>query len=560
MRKHILSNNKLRITLLLTLQTLQTLGTVGIALVINYLIDAIASAISTGNPSSLIPALLSCFAYALLLGIIIFLSERYKTATTRHIMLYLRHGIIKGLLNKSIPDFQSTNSAEYITLLNQNISTLEENYLQMLLSIYESIISILIASLMLIYINPIIAVISIAAMAIPSFIPKLFGTKLAHCQGSVMQNSTSYNATIKDILNGFEVINAYKIAEPIQQKHSVAAIELENSKARYGNTMAKLYGLANTCSVFVQFLIMLLSGGFAVYGFISLGSIIAITQLTGQVISPAFQLSSKISQLNSTVPIREQLENLLSAGSNSNIQTNFTNLESSLQLQNISGPNTETPIVKCLEATFEAGKKYAIVGKSGSGKSTLLKLLAGFYNTYSGNIIVDMQHYNTPCNLSLISQNVFLFDDTIRNNITLYKEYTQEELNRVIHLAGLDDVIVSLESGIDTQVLENGARFSGGEKQRIAIARALLHNKKLLLLDEATSSLDNETAKKVEQNILDLTGVTCISVTHRLSSELLQKYDAIYLMDHGEIIDCGSYNELIQRSASFISLYSGNVA
>ena len=560
MRKHILSNNKLRIALLLTLQTLQTFGTVGIALVINYLIDAIASAISTGNHASLIPALLSCFTYAVLLGLIIFLSERYKTTTTRHIMLKLRHSVVKGLLNKSIPDFQSTNSAEYITLLNQNISTLEENYLQMLLSIYESIISILISALMLIYINPIIAVISIVAMAIPSFIPKFFGTKLARCQGTVMQDSTNYNATIKDILNGFEVINAYKIAEPIQQKHSIAAIELENSKARYGNTMAKLYGLANMCSVFVQFLIMLLSGGFAVYGFISLGSIIAITQLTGQVISPAFQLSSKISQLNSTAPIREQLENLLSAGSNSNNQTNYIDLESRLQLHNISGPNTESPIVKCLNATFEAGKKYAIVGRSGSGKSTLLKLLAGFYNTYSGNMIIDMKHNNTPCNLSLISQNIFLFDDTIRNNITLYKEYTQEELSRAIRLAGLEDVISSLESGIDTQVMENGARFSGGEKQRIAIARALLHNKKLLLLDEATSSLDNETAAKVEQNILDLTGVTCISVTHRLSSELLQRYDAIYLMEQGEIIDCGSYNELINRSAPFISLYSSNVS
>lgn len=560
MKKYILSNNKLRIALLLTLQTFRTLGTVGIALVINHLIDAIASAISTENLTSLIPSLLFSFVYAALLGLIIFISERYKTTTTRHIMLCLRHGVVKGLLNKSIPDFQSTNSAEYITLLNQNINTLEENYLHMLLSIYESIISILIASLMLIYINPIIAIISIVAMAIPSFIPKFFGTKLACCQSAVMQGSTNYNATIKDILNGFEVINAYKIAAPIQQKHSVAAIELENSKARYGNTMAKLYGLANMCSVFVQFLIMLLSGGFAVYGFISLGSIIAITQLTGQVISPAFQLSSKISQISSTVPIREQLETLISDDSHSSDQTNLVPLESSLQLQNISGPNPETPIVRCLSATFEAGKKYAIVGKSGSGKSTLLKLLAGFYDTYSGNMIVDMQHYNTPCNLSLISQNVFLFDDTIRNNITLYKDYTQEELNRAVNLAGLDDVIAGLESGIDTPVMENGSRFSGGEKQRIAIARALLHNKKLLLLDEATSSLDNETAAKIEQNILDLTGVTCISVTHRLSSELLQKYDGIYLMDHGEIIDCGSYNELIQHSDSFIALYSSNIA
>ncbi len=559
MRKYLFYQNRARLVLLILLKTLRTFGTVGVAILINYLIDSVSLAITSGQLSALARCAIICCAYALLLGLVIFFSEKIKAVSIKHIMLHIREGILNGILNKNVSEFQNTNSAEYITLFNQNLSVFEENYLKNLLSIYESFVGILIAIVLLITINPIIAVISIIAMAIPSLIPKLFGNRLGKLQGSIMQCTTNYNVKIKDILNGYEVIKAYQLNDIMRRKHIETATKLEQSKVSSADTMAWLYGLANMASISVQFLIMTLCGVFAVRGFITIGSIIAVTQLTGQVISPAFQLSTKFSQLKSTKPICGQILAVIQSSRHLEDASRPKEMEHSLKLENLSFSYGDTPVIKNVQTQFDFGKKYAIVGKSGSGKSTLLKILAGYYRDYTGSVDVDGV-MNQSCSLSLISQNIFLFDDTVRNNITLYREYPADALDEAIRMAGLKETIDHLEEGLDTKVEENGSRFSGGEKQRIAIARALLNSKSLLLLDEATSSLDNECAREIEESILSLKNITCIAVTHKLYSGALQKYDKIFVMNDGKIVEQGTFQELMEKSGTFQKLYAAGAA
>ncbi|MCM1191792.1 MAG: ABC transporter ATP-binding protein/permease [Butyrivibrio sp.] len=559
MRKYLYYKNKTRLVLLILFQTLRTFGTVGVAILINYLIDSVSMAITSGQISALVRCAGICCAYALLLGLVILVGEKMKALGIKHIMLHIREKILNGILNKNISELQNTNSAEYITLLNQNLSVFEENYLKNLLSIYESLVGILIAVVLLIYINPIIAVISIIAMTIPSLIPKLFGNRLGKLQGDIMQCAADYNVKIKDILNGCEVIKAYHIDDIIGKKHNEAAAKLEQSKVSSADAMAWLYGLANMASISVQFLIMTLCGVFAVRGFITIGSIIAVTQLTGQVISPAFQLSAKFSQLKAMKPICDQIQAVVQSSQCAENVSGTKEMERSLKLEDLSFSYGDTPVIKNIKAQFDSGKKYAIVGKSGSGKSTLLKILAGYYKDYTGTVDVDGV-MNQSCSLSLISQNIFLFDDSVRNNITLYREYSADALDRVIRMAGLRETIDRLEEGLDTKVEENGSRFSGGEKQRIAIARALLHNKSVLLLDEATSSLDNECAREIEESLLELKNVTSIAVTHKLYSNVLQKYDKIFVMDDGRIVEQGTFQELMENSGIFQKLYSAGAA
>lgn len=556
MRKYLLYKNKIRLVGLILLQTLRTLGTVGVAMLINHLIDSVSKVITSGQLESLARcAVLSC-AYAVLLGLVIFFSEKVKAVWIKHIMLHIRENILEGILNRNTLELQSTNSAEYITLLNQNLSTFEENYLNNLLSIYESFIGILAAVVLLIYINPIIAVISIIAMAVPSLIPKFFGTRLGKLQGNIMQCAAGYNAEIKDILNGYEVIKAYQINDIMRGKHMEAATELEQGKVSSASTMALLYGLANMASISVQFLIMILCGVFAVRGVITIGSIIAVTQLTGQVISPAFQLSTKFSLLKSTKPICDQIDTVIQTSRQPEDISDTKEMKHSLKLKNLSFSYGDSPAIKNVEIQFDFGGKYAIVGKSGSGKSTLLKILAGHYREYSGSVEVDGS-VKRDCSMSLISQNIFLFDDTIKNNITLYREYPADAIEKAICMAGLKETIDHLDEGLDTRVEENGSRFSGGEKQRIAIARALLHNKSLFLLDEATSALDNECARKIEESILDLKNITCIAVTHKLHPNILRRYDKIFVMNDGEIVEQGTFRELMEKSENFRRMYGG---
>ena len=555
MQAYVFYQNKIRVAIFMAVQTMRIIGTVGVAVLINLLIDAVSAAVAAQNVAPLMNCMLVCCLYAFTLGAVIFLSERLKAANIKHIMLRIRGGIMRGVLEKDLSDYQQKNSAEYIAFFSQNLSDFEENYLQNLVSIYDSFTGMVIAVFLLFYINPFIAVISIAAMSIPGLIPKIFGKNLGILQEDMMRNTAGYHVKIKDIFSGYEIIRAYRAEKQMEELHHDSSVLLENSKARTADTMACLYALANMASIAVQFLIMSLAGIFAVRGSITIGSIIAVTQLTGQVISPAFQLSAKISQLKGVRPVCEQMEaNLLPADAGE-LKADLPEMERTLTLEDVSFAYDNAVVIDHVSLQFERGRKYAVVGRSGSGKSTLLKLLAGYYDSYAGRIVTDGES-DRKTGAAWIHQEVFLFDDTIRNNITLYKPYDEDEIKRACHLAGLDDVLGRLPAGLDTEAAENGSRFSGGERQRIAVARAILHRKNLFLLDEATSALDSETTEFVEDSILSLENVTCIAVTHKLTPESLRKYDEILVMEHGKIVEQGSFDRLSALSGTFAALCS----
>lgn len=374
-----------------------------------------------------------------------------------------------------------------------------------------------------------------------------------------MQDTAIYNSRVKDTLNGFEVVKTFGVTAVMEDHHHQAASDMEKSKAQLSGTMAVLGGVSTTASVAAQFFIMLLAGFFSVRGIITIGSIVAVTQLSGQVIGPAFGLSTKFGQLRAAKPVCAQMQEIIEAGNETKSSVKPHEMKEALSMTDITFAYAGVPVIDRLSTQFQAGKKYAIVGKSGSGKSTVLKLLAGYYGNYSGTIAID-GFADVPCDVSLIAQDVFLFDDTIRNNITLYGDYPQEEIDRAVRMAGLESVIAEAENGLETKVEENGTRFSGGERQRIAIARALLHHKSVLLLDEATSALDNENAQKIEESIFDLKGITCIEVTHKMVPGILRQYDQILVMEKGRLVEQGTYDELIDHAGRFKQLYAAGTA
>lgn len=515
--------------LLFFLELLVNIATVGVAILLNALIDAAQISITSGNTYYLQKALLISILYAVCLGILIFLSNRYKAYYIKKYLLDMRNTLAKGTLQASISDYEKTGNASYVTAFNQNFSIIEEKVLQNRISILDSIICIVFAVILLLYMNPIIAVVSIIAMSIPSLLPNLFNKVLGKTQQMVMESTTAYNETVSDLLNGYEVVKTYHTEKQMLHKFSIAAQKLERRKEHFSSLMAGVYGVTTLSSVVVQFFIMGLAGFFAVKGYITIGSIVAVTQLTGQVISPAFELSAKISELKSARPVLETLHTL----SHPEIHEKKTGhkLKKQISLRNVSFKYDDRTILKNVSATFEKGKKYAILGKSGSGKSTLLKLLAGYYPEFEGEICTDELSV-LPDRLAMIHQKTFLFNDSVRNNLTLWKSYTENEISEVIKKAGLKEVMEHLPQGLDTIIEENGSNFSGGECQRLAIARALLSGKDILLMDEATSALDEQTANAVESSILSLEDITCISVTHRLSRENMKKYSAVLKMDN----------------------------
>ena len=213
---------------------------------------------------------------------------------------------------------------------------------------------------------------------------------------------------------------------------------------------------------------------------------------------------------------------------------------------------------------FEAGKKYVVVGESGSGKSTLAKVMMGFYPITAGQLRVGGKDINAYSRkqlyhlLNYMEQNVFLFEDTLFNNLTLYSDYSIDEIERVIEISGLKEFVDGLEQGLDTYLSEDGGNVSGGERQRIGLARILLLGAQYLILDETTSSLDAINENQIECSLLQLDDVGCVFITHRLNPMLLERCDQIILLKDGAIKEHGTFQELMEKKEYFYSFYMIN--
>ena len=228
-------------------------------------------------------------------------------------------------------------------------------------------------------------------------------------------------------------------------------------------------------------------------------------------------------------------------------------------------PNTEKEILKSINLNFSGGKMTALVGHSGAGKSTILNLIPRFYDSNKGDIKIDEQSiynstiYSLRKNISLVSQDTTLFDDTIKNNIAYADaNASQDEIEEAAKLSFADEFIKKLPNKYETIIGENGIRLSGGEKQRLSIARAILKKSPIILLDEATSSLDAETEDKIQKAINFLTkGRTTIVIAHRLSTIL--NSDKIYVIDQGTVNGEGNHKELLETSEVYKNFYQKQI-
>jgi len=222
-------------------------------------------------------------------------------------------------------------------------------------------------------------------------------------------------------------------------------------------------------------------------------------------------------------------------------------------------------ILKNVNLKILGGKMTSLVGHSGAGKSTILNLIPRFYDAYSGDISIDDQSiYKSQItslrkNISMVSQDTTLFDDTIKKNIAYANEdATEQEIKEAAKLSFVDEFIQKLPNGYDTVIGENGIRLSGGEKQRLSIARAILKKSTIILLDEATSSLDAETEKKIQDAINHLTkNKTTVVIAHRLSTIL--NSDNIYVIENGTVVDSGKHEKLLQNSKIYKNFYDKQI-
>lgn len=555
MRKYLTYQNKGYFVSNVLLTSVQALTVIAVAPLLSFLIDRVNS-----QNMELKGTLYMCLIFTIIFGVTYFSMITVDALWLKQAIYQLKSAMMKGILNKHILDFQTDNTGNYISALTNNVNQLEENYFKMVISIIYDIVTIIAAVAVLLYISWQMAVISVLLSGIPSLIPLFFKKKLGNSQKAITEASGIYNSEIKDIFNGFEVIMAYQVTDKIIEKHDVKVSQLEKNKSQLILLMGKLGSLTSVAGLSVQFLIIIIGGYMNHKGLLSIGNIIAVTQLAGQAIMPSVSLSNKVASLKSVTDISQEMMTMINTPTKTNSHPTLT-FEKELALNEVSFSYGDKEVLKKLSVVFEKGKKYAIIGESGSGKSTLLKLLLSYFPNYQGELKIDQLPYRSISQESIhqlitaLHQETFFFDDTIEENIRLFRTTNSERLGEVIQLAELQEVVKKGDQGLKTLIKEGGRLLSGGERQRIAIARALYKGSQLLLLDEATSALDNQTAREIEEMLINLPDTTAIVVTHRLDQEMLKAYDEIIVMAAGEIVEQGSFEKLLRKQGAFYQLY-----
>lgn len=529
---------------------------IGVAMFFGYVIDSASGAINMQFSKVMI------YTFALLITESVFkwiyevMSYKFVAKMSLDTKIYIFNNLIK----QDIESFYNNDVGDKISILTNDINTIETEYFRTFLNLVKSGFLFLFAFGTIFYVSykmtialMILSIISFVFGNIPMKNLKTFKEKFSNSQ-------SEYTARTSEYFNGYETIKVFGLEKFISK------VFYNNSKNVYDKGLAyqKRYSLVTMISYFFggfTFLGGFVCGGYLAYkGFITLGQMIVCVQLTNHIVNPLMFAIESYGKFKSVDKILNKIENTLI--SEENIETTeIKDFNNNISLNDVSFKYDDKKVLENINFEFEKGKKYALVGLSGSGKSTLMKLISKRIKANEGKIYIDGTDLdevsrNSIINLiSTINQNVFLFKGSIYDNITLFsRDYSEEKVKDVILKAELGKYLDRL---YDKELIsENANNLSGGEKQRISIARSLIKDTKIILADEILSSLDNEIAFSIEKGLLELENITLISVTHRLIKENLKQYDKILVLKDGKIEEKGNFEELMNFDSYFKKLYT----
>ena len=517
---------------------------------ISWILQIIFDYMAGKGAFSLTTILLLVVSFMLAISLIFALKRSSYPRFLEKAMNQYKESVIKKLLQKSYSDFSLANSGTYLSVLTNDCERIQEKYLKKIFDFVQDVLS------------PLLTVIALIISVLPMACSILTANGIATREEQVSKSNESYTALTKDVLNGVSVIKSFKAEQEVINRYQNQSMELEHTKNLREKTMTTVSALGTISSLGTQLGVMLVGAWMvnAHVGVITAGMVLAFTNLMNGVLQPIASLPQMLGEMKGAKKLISKMADYMSNVKEDSGEIIDDSIKS-VVLRDVSyAYDLDHKVLKNINLTLQAGKSYAIVGPSGAGKSSLINLLMGYYKDYEGSVKLNNHELSNVSKSSLydkttlMQQSVFMFDASILDNITLFKPFPNAEVNRVIHLAGLDDLIAA--KGKDYQCGENGSHLSGGEKQRIAIARSLLKKSEILLVDEATSALDNETSANVTQSILDLQGILRLVVTHRLDANSLKQYDEILVMKSGELIERGSFEELMNQKAYFYSLYT----
>lgn len=468
----------------------------------------------------------------------------------------------KKLIEKSISSFRDESAAGYLSALTNDAASIETNYLAQMLAMITKAVTFIGALLLMCRYSLLMTAIAAGLTVLPLIASLLTGNRLQAVESRVSERNGEFTAALSDCLAGFTVVKNFKAEREIFRLFAQSNKALEHEKFT-GRRIKTLVGMIGAVTGIFAQLGVFIAGVYLSMkdGSMTPGAVVLFVNLMNFIISPIAELPGLLACRKAALGLVDKLAAALERSSSREGSETLNKLENGIRLENVSfAYEPGKTVLHGINAEFEAGRAYALVGGSGSGKSTLLNLLMAAETNYSGHILADgieLSDISTESlygTMAAIQQNVFVFNASIKDNVSMFRDFPKTEMDEAIARAHLGALI--RERGEDYLCGENGSGLSGGEKQRISIARSLLKKSSVLLADEVTAALDAQTAHRVSSDILDLQGITRIVVTHTLEESLLRRYDKIFVLRGGRIEEAGSFADLMANKGYFYALFT----
>lgn len=553
--KKILQENKSNLILSIVLSIANAACTLLVAVLLQKVIDSAL----TQQMEEFRRLLFFSIFYLLFMGLMIYALGVVNNNLKNSIIRDYRKSVYQGLMNMKYNEFDAHNTADYISSLTNDMKLVEENFLIPLFTGFQYLFVFIGTCFMLFYYSWIVAVTLILSLMLMLVVPNLLGKKMQDYQDEVSSSLNQFTSKTKDLLSGFEVIKTFNIFAFARTSFSQENESVKQKKNKADNLLSLNQGLSNILGTLSQFAVIFISAYLIIEGRLSAGTMVALIQLSSAFVMPVVAVLESLPKITGIKPVVEKIDSFI--GYEKEDKPAVCGFDHLITAEKVSFQyKPDQQVITELDLMIRKGRKYTILGKSGCGKTTLVKLLTGYYDTYQGEIELDGQNLQqvdlqSSSNLiAMIHQNVFMFDSSIRENITLYEDFSEEELNMAIQASGVDQFINDFPEGLASSVGENGNRLSGGQRQRIAIARALIRKTPILVVDEGTSAIDKETAREIELKLLEIPDLTLLTITHKLEEELLEKYDEIICMEDGRVSEVGGFHQLMNQKQVFHQL------
>ena len=500
-------------------------------------------------------------------GISLYIAKTTMIGVGEEVKKMLQEDMLKSFIQADTQFIENKHTGKYISNLTFDVSMITNLLTNSLLNLFKDGLTLIGLLFVMFYQNWKLALVAMIMIPLASVMARSLGKRIRKVTTEATEKSGLLTTYLIEIFKNHKLIKIFQTEEYENNRAKKYIDELKEKSKKIAIIFVRATPIMETLTGIMIAILIFYSGKLILNNEIDISSFfsfLAAMMLAYQPVRSLATLNIGVNQgiaaAKRILPIVDNENKITDKNDDKALQLS----KGTIEFKEVSfkyNKNTQGPILKSVNLTIEGGKMTALVGHSGAGKSTIMNLIPRFYDRIDGDIIIDGSSiYKAKIkslrkNISLVSQDTTLFDDTIKNNIAYANQNVKEQdIFEAAKLSFAEEFINKLPDRYDTIIGENGVRLSGGEKQRLSIARAMLKDSKIILLDEATSSLDAETENKIQKAINFLIkDRTTLVIAHRLSTIL--NSDKIYVVDNGSIVDEGKHDELIKNSKIYKNFY-----